>query len=249
VIAALRAELRKLAASLVGRVATVAVIGGIVVLSVAMLGAVRTGNGEVTAKLASVTADWAGFVSSAIQVAGAGGLLGSAVVLGWMVGREFSDRAIHGLFALPIGRATILGAKLLAYTVWSILVAIALPLAMLLSGLAAGLGAPEAATIAALGRLAILSLAGALLATPVALAATLGRSVLAAIGTAVGILVIAQVSVVAGAGGWMPLAAPALWAVSAGARASLGQAALVIPFAVVFAGASLLAWHRLELDR
>ena len=206
-------ELRKLASSLVGRVATVAVIGGVTVLSLTMLFAVRSGRPEITAKLGALTDDWAGFVSAAIQVTGAGGLLGSAVVLGWMLGREFTDREIAGLFALPVGRAQIAGAKLLAYLVWSAGVAIALPLAVLIAGAAAGLGAPD---LAGLARLGALSLGGALLATPVALAATLGRSVLAGIGVAVGLLVIAQVSVIAGAGGWMPLAAPALWAVSAG---------------------------------
>jgi len=73
--------------------------------------------------------------------------------------------------------------------------------------------------------------------------------VLAAIGVAVLLLVIAQVSVIAGVGGWMPLAAPALWAVSAGAAASLPQVGLVVPFALVFVAGTLLAWRRLELSR
>ena len=95
--AALRAELQKLAASLVGRVSTVAVIGGVTVLALSMLMAVRSGRPELIQKLGSAaTADWSGFLAAAIQITGAGGLLGSAVVLGWMLGREFSDRAIHG---------------------------------------------------------------------------------------------------------------------------------------------------------
>jgi ABC-2 type transport system permease protein len=241
-----RIELPKLAASLVGRVATVAVIGGVMVLSLAMLFAVRSGRPEITAKLGALTDDWAGFLSAAIQVTGAGGLLGSAVVLGWMLGREFTDREIAGLFALPVGRAQIAGAKLLAYLVWSIGVAIALPLAVLVAGTAVGLGAPD---LAGLARLGALSLGGALLATPVALAATLGRSVLAGIGVAVGLLVVAQVSVIAGAGGWMPLAAPALWAVSAGELVSPAQLALVPVFSAVFVVLTLVGWRRLELGR
>ncbi|HTL40761.1 MAG TPA: ABC transporter permease [Pseudolysinimonas sp.] len=241
-----RIELHKLAASLVGRVATAAVIGGVTVLSVAMLFAVRSGRPEITAKLGALTDDWAGFLSAAIQVTGAGGLLGSAVVLGWMLGREFTDREIAGLFALPVGRAQIAGAKLLAYLVWSIGVAVLLPLAVLVAGAAAGLGAPD---VAGLARLGALSLGGALLATPVALAATLGRSVLAGVGVAVGLLVIAQVSVIAGAGGWMPLAAPALWAVSAGQLVSPGQLLLVPVFSGVFVVLTLVGWRRLEVGR
>jgi ABC-2 type transport system permease protein len=245
-IAALHAELQKLAASLVGRVATIAVVGGITVLSLAMLLAVRSGRPEITVKLGALTADWHGFLSAAIQVTGAGGLLGSAVVLGWMLGREFSDRAIAGLFALPVGRATIAGAKLLAYGIWSAGIALVLPLVVLGAGLAAGLGSPD---VPGLVRLGILSLASALIATPVAIAATLGRSVLAAVGVAIGLLVVAQVSVIAGAGGWMPLAAPALWAVSGGVLVSPLQLSLVIPFAAVCIAATLGGWRRLQLSR
>jgi ABC-2 type transport system permease protein len=249
-IAALRAELQKLAASLVGRVTTVAVIGGVTVLALAMLFALRSGRPEITAKFGSaLTADWSGFVDVAIQVAGAGGLLGSAVVAGWMVGREFTDRVVHGLFALPVGRATIAGAKLLAYAIWSVGVAILLPLVMLGAGSVAGLGAPGPEAVSGLVRLGALSLAGALLATPAALAATLGRSVLAAVGVAIGLLVVAQVSVIAGAGGWMPLAAPALWAMSAGAAVSPVQLATVIPFACIWIAATIIGWRRLQLDR
>jgi ABC-2 type transport system permease protein len=117
---------------------------------------------------------------------------------------------------------------------------------VLIAGAAAGLGAPD---LAGLARLGALSLGGALLATPVALAATLGRSVLAGIGVAVGLLVIAQVSVIAGAGGWMPLAAPALWALSAGELVSPAQLALVPVFSAVFVVLTLVGWRRLEVGR
>jgi ABC-2 type transport system permease protein len=248
--AALRAEVQKLAASLVGRVASAAVVGGVVVLAVAMLLAVRGGDPDIASKLGdAATDDWAGFLAAGMQITGAGGLLASAVVLGWMFGREFADGAVHGLFALPVGRATIAGAKFAAFGLWSLVVAVALPLAMLVAGVAAGLGIPGPDAAAALVRLGALSFAGAFLGTPVALAATLGRSVLAGVGVAVGLLVVAQVSVVAGAGGWMPLAAPALWAVSGGAAVTPGQLALVLPFAGVWIAVTLAGWHRLELDR
>jgi ABC-2 type transport system permease protein len=248
--AALRAELVKLAASLVGRAATVAVVAGTTGLAAVMLWAVRSGDPGVVAKLGTAaTDDWNGYIGAATQVTGAGGLLGAGLVLGWMVGREFSDRAIHGLFALPIGRATLVGAKLLAFGIWAAAVAVTLPTVLVIVGALAGLGTPDEDALRALARLAVVSAAGALLATPVALAATLGRSVLAPVGVSVALLVVAEVSVIAGAGGWMPLAAPTLWAVTDGVAATLGQTALVIPFAAVWVGASLLAWHRLQLDR
>lgn len=166
-----------------------------------------------------------------------------------MLGREFADRAIAGLFALPIGRATIAGAKFLAFATWLLGVAVILPLAVFTAGVVAGLGLPDGAALGGLARLGALVVASGFLATPVAVAATLGRSVLAAVGVAVALLVVAQVSVIAGAGGWMPLAAPALWAASAGQLATAPQVALVVPFAAVWTVATLVAWRRLELLR
>lgn len=249
-IAAIRAEALKLSRSLVGRIATAAIVVGIVLLSSAMLAAARAGNAQVIAKLGpDATPDWHGFLSAATQITAAGGLAGFAIVLGWMFGREFTDRAVHGLFALPVGRAAIAAAKFVTYALWATAVAIALPVLLLLTGLLLGLGAPDAAATAALFRLVALSFVGIGLASPVAWAATLGRSVLAGVGVAIGLIVVAQFSVLAGVGGWMPLAAPALWAMSGGELASPAQVLLTVPFCAVFIALTAVSWHRLQLDR
>ena len=95
----------------------------------------------------------------------------------------------------------------------------------------------------------VLSLLTATIAIPAAWAATLGRSVLAGIGTAIGILVVSQVAVVAGTGGWFTFAAPALWAVSQGTRVSPTQLALIIPLVLGSCSLILVAWSRLQLDK
>ena len=248
--AAVRAEVLKLAASLVGRVATVAVVAGITVMSVTMLAAARSGNVAVIAKLGpDGTPDWHGYLAAATQITAAGGMAGFAIVLAWMFGREFADGAINGLFALPVGRATIAGAKLITLGAWGLAVSLVLPVLLGVVGIAVGLGPPGEAELAGLGRLVVLGITALVVATPVAWAATLGRSVLAGVGVAIGLIVVAQVSVLAGAGGWMPLAAPALWAMTAGETATFGQVLLVLPFGAVFAALTLGAWRRLQLDR
>ncbi|HWM34771.1 MAG TPA: ABC transporter permease [Pseudolysinimonas sp.] len=245
---ALWGESLKLAASLVGRVATVAVVVGIVVLSSAMLVAARSGNTQVVAKLGpDGTPDWHGFLAAATQITAAGGLAGFAIVLAWMFGREFADGAVNGLFALPVSRRTIAAAKLLTFAAWGALVSAALPVVLGATGVALGLGTPGATELAGLARLTVLGLAGLVLATPVAWAATLGRSVLAGVGVGIGLIVVAQVSVLAGAGGWMPLAAPALWAMTAGRGATLGQVLLVLPFGAIWVVLTLGAWRRLQV--
>ncbi len=92
--------------------------------------------------------------------------------------------------------------------------ALALLLALIVLGLASGLGPIPADAVPAIGRQFGLSVFSIIIATPAAWAATLGRSVLAGIGTTIAILVASQVSVIAGSGGWLPFAAPALWAIN-----------------------------------
>jgi ABC-2 type transport system permease protein len=248
--AALWAETVKLTGSLVGRVATIALVVGIAALTGSILLAAASGNPQLVAKLGpGATADWNGFLLSAAQITGAGGMGGFGIVVAWMFGREFGDGTITGLFALPVRRATIAGAKLLVYAGWAVAVSVLLAAVLLVEGLIAGLGPLTEADAMTLLRQLALSIMTAAIAVPVAWAATLGRGVLAGVSVAIGLVVVAQFSVLAGAGGWMPLAAPALWAISSGVGVTAGQLSLLIPFVALAAAAVLVTWQRLQLDR
>lgn len=248
--AALWAEVVKLAGSTVGRVATVAVVAGISVLSGSMLLAVHSGDPQLLAKLGpAASGDWNGLLLGAAQITGAGGLGGFAVVLAWMFGREFGDGTITGLFALPIRRTTIALAKVAIYCTWAAMMSVLLAVALLAVGAIAGLGPLTPDTWQALGRQVALGVMSAAIAVPVAWAATLSRSVLGGVSVAVGLVVVAQVSVLTGLGGWMPLAAPALWALSVGAAVSPLQLALLVPFVGAAVAATVLSWRRMQLDR
>jgi ABC-2 type transport system permease protein len=248
--AALWAETVKLAGSTVGRVGTAAIVVGIAVLCAALLLAADSGDPQLVAKLGpAADGGWLGLFAAAAQVTGAGGLLGFGVVLAWMFGRELGEGTVAGLFALPVRRSTIAAAKLVVYGAWAAVASIALVLALLLVGTVSGLGAFPAELWPAVARQGALMVMTAAVAMPVAWAATVGRSLLVGVGTAIAIVVVAQVSVLAGAGGWMPLAAPALWAVSGGAAVALGQLLLLVPVVAVVAGATMFTWERLQLDR
>jgi len=90
---------------------------GVSVLAVAMVSAVRSGNAEVVAKLGppAATADWSALLSVAVQVSSAAGVLAFGVGISWLIGREFSDGTIPGLYGLPVSRGQIAAAKLLVY--------------------------------------------------------------------------------------------------------------------------------------
>ncbi len=249
--AAIWAELVKLAGSTVGRVGSVAIVAGISIISSSLLLAVATTHDpQLLAKLGPVaTGDWKGFLLGAVQITGAGGLGGFAVVLAWMFGREFGDGTITGLFALPVRRTTIAFAKLVVYLIWVAAMSVLLAIVLALVGLIVRLGPIDADTWTMLARQSVLGVMSAAITVPVAWAATLTRSVLGGVSVAIGLVVVAQVSVLAGLGGWMPLAAPALWALSQGQSVTPGQLALVIPFGAIFVVLTALSWRRMQLDR
>lgn len=249
--AALWAETVKLAGSTVGRVGSAAIVLGIAILSGSMLlAAATTSDPQLLAKLGPVAAgDWRGFLLGAAQITAAGGLGGYAVVLAWMFGREFGDGTITGLFALPVGRATIATAKVIVYALWATGMSVLLAAVLALLGTAVGLGPPDSIAWTMLARQAALGIMSVAITLPVAWASTLSRSVLGGVSVAIGLVVVAQVSVLAGLGGWMPLAAPALWALSLGTAVSPAQLALLLPFGAVFVAVIALTWRGMQLDR
>lgn len=216
-----------------------------------MLLAVHSSDPQIIAKLGPLInpGGWAGYLAAAAQVTAAAGLLGHGVVLSWLFGREFVDGTISGLFALPVSRTAIAVAKFTVYGIWAVCTSAAMLGALVLFGLAFGLGPIPADSASAMGRQIILGVLTAAIATPAAWAASLGRSVLAGIGTAIGILCASQIAVLAGAGGWFTFSAPALWAVAGGTRAHPLQLALVGPLVLACVALTLLAWKRLQLDR
>ena len=71
----------------------------------------------------------------------------------------------------------------------------------------------------------------------------------ASYGVPIALVVVAQVGALAGAGGWMPFAAPALWAMSNGTAVTAGQLGVTLAVPLVFVVLSCTAWSRLQLDR
>ncbi|HET6502620.1 MAG TPA: ABC transporter permease [Amycolatopsis sp.] len=248
--AAIRVEARKLARSRVGMIGSLSLVAGTLAMLGGITAATASGNPDLIAKAGPAAAlDWSGLLSSTAQVTAAGGLLGSGVVLTWMFGREFADGTITGLFALPVSRARIALAKLTAYAAWVLAVNLILTLGLLILGILLGYGIPTADAWAGLGRQCVLGVLSGAIATPVAWVATLTRSLLAGVGCAIGLVLVTQVAVLAGAGGWMPLAAPALWAMSNGTAVTDLQLALALGAALTFAALTCVSWARLQLNR
>ncbi|GAT89870.1 ABC-2 type transport system permease protein [Paenarthrobacter nicotinovorans] len=234
---------------------TVLGAGSILILGVNALAsgfalAARSGNQAALAKLGPLASQggWTGYLASAQQITAAGSVLAFGIVLAWMYGREFTDGTISGLFALPVRRPTVALAKLIVFAGWSFAVAVLLTATLVALGLILGFGWPNSTELAGLGRIHPLIVLSALVATPAAWSATLGRGVLSGIGLTVGVMAGTQVAVLVGAGPWFPIAAPALWAI---APDTVPPAALALTLGIplTFGALTLWAWSRLQLDR
>jgi ABC-2 type transport system permease protein len=223
---------------------------GVSVLASTVVLAARSGNSELVAKLGprAASGDWSALLSGAAQITSAAGLLACGVVISWIYGREFADGTVSALFGLPVSRGTLAVAKATVYAAWSVLVTLATTVLLLVAGLTIGLGPPDSDTFAGLGRQACLGVLTALIAAPAGWASTLGRGLLPGIAAAIGILVTAQILVLADAATWVPFAAPALWAMSP--STSSAWPLLLVPLVpLVFGAATVLGWQRLQLDR
>lgn len=248
--AAVWVEAIKLRRSPVGVVATLALVGGTLALLAGITAGVAAGSPEIIAKAGpAARLDWSGLLAGAAQIVSAAGLLGCGVVLAWIFGREFADGTIVGLFGLPVTRGRIALAKTAVYGLWVLMVAGSLPLGLLILGLLLGYGPPGGPAWLGLARLSVLVLLTGAAAVPVGWVATVCRSILSAVGAAIALVVTAQVGALAGLGGWLPMAAPALWALSDARAVTPAQLSLTLAVAGLFVGVTVASWSRLQLDR
>jgi hypothetical protein len=145
---------------------------------------------------------WTAYLGMSAQLQSVAMLLGAGLVTAWCFGREFTDRTLGGLFALPTSRPTIAAAKTAVTLVWSALVCLTnITVTCVLAPLA-GLTVPSAAVFfnPSLKAVAV-GLCAALLATPLAFIASAGRGYLPAIVALILIVVITQILSVLGVGG------------------------------------------------
>jgi ABC-2 type transport system permease protein len=158
-----------------------------------------------------VAADWKGFLNFISQAA-IGGLIIFSFIAAWVFGREYIDKKLKDLLALPTSRTTIVIGKIVLITVWSLIftslsltVAIALGLAIKLPGWDSQLLLDSAS------RYLVASVMAVLLSWAVAFVANLGKSYFPAIGFAFFMMALAQISAVLGWGQYFPWAIPGLY--------------------------------------
>ena len=195
------------------------------------------------AQIAGAT-DWSSYFSLLNQMMSIGGIIIFGFLAAWIFGREYSDRTVKDLLALPFPRSRLVSAKLLALAAWCLLLtAISLVVAVVL-GLIIGPAGFSTNVLLSGGMVFAVSAAlNILLATPVAFVASSGRGYLPPIGFIIFTILFGQVAEIIGIGAYFPWDLPAIYA--GAAHDSVSTIGYILFMALVALGAgATYAWWR-----
>jgi ABC-2 type transport system permease protein len=210
-------------------------------------GARQLGLIGTKAQLTAGVADWPTYLALLAQAVAVGGGVVFAFLTAWVFGREFADRTIRGLLAIPTTRSAIVVAKLVVIATWCVCVCawvlvlgVAIGNLIVLPGWSTDLALSATSTIALVTGLTIA------LQTTTAFVAGLGRGYIAPLAWTVATVFFAQILSVLGWGAWFPWAVPAIVSGVAGRQ---GESATLASFVVVGAAsvvgfAATLTWWR-----
>ncbi|MDH2430624.1 ABC transporter permease [Sphaerisporangium sp. TRM90804] len=205
------------------------------------------------AEISGAGADWPGYLALLAQAAAVGGLGVYGLIVVWLFGREFSDRTATDLLALPTSRTAVVAAKFTIGAIWALLLALLLTgLGLLIGALLALPGWSAPGAVQGSGRIMAAAALAALTAAPLALAASVGRGYLAAVGVLFAIVFTSQVIAALGYGAVFPWSVPGLFAGIAGpGQDPPGLAGLALVAATGVTGAITTAvwWNRADHTR
>lgn len=173
--------------------------------------------GTKAALLRFENTDWQTYFSLLNQIGAGVGLLGFAFVTSWVFGREYADRTVKDLLALPISRSSIVAAKFTFVALWCGLLSVVLFSSGIVTGILIQLpGWSNEIAVQNAYLFGIASLFTILLCTPVAFFASYGRGYLPPIGFAILTLIIFQFTGLVGLGPYFPWGIPILFTAGAG---------------------------------
>lgn len=166
----------------------------------------RLGNGDWTVYLEFLTQGIAGI-----------GLIGFGFVTSWVFGREYADRTIKDILALPVSRTLIVMSKFIVVAIWCLLLICLYFASVIFVGKLIDISGWDTRIILDHAYIyAGTSVLTLLLCTPVALLASWGRGYLLPMGFVILTLLMANFTGLVGLGPYFPWAIPGLLSVPAG---------------------------------
>ncbi|GAB97416.1 ABC-2 type transport system permease protein [Kineosphaera limosa] len=176
-------ECRKIWRAAGSRIAALAVLALVSATSIGgYAAAVHRPGSDLGRKAAAMIAGpgWDGYVGLTALSLGVTVLLSTGIVVARMVGREFTDGTVVGLFAIPTSRSSVALAKISACLCWGVALVLAQSTVSALGGVALGL--PLAGALGCWLTLVATGLSVVVSAVPVAWVATRWRGYLPGIG-------------------------------------------------------------------
>jgi ABC-2 type transport system permease protein len=192
-------------------------------------------------------ADWSTYFGFLLQIIAGVGLLGFGFVTSWVFGREYSDRTVKDLLALPTPRSSIVLSKFLVVIIWCVLLSFILfAFGLIAGGMIQLSGWTSEIAFQSAYKFTVTSLLTILLCTPVAFFASYGRGYLPPMGFVVSTLIIAQFTGLLGIGPYFPWAVPGLYSVAAGTEGmQLGAVSYILLYFTCIVGLfATFAWWR-----
>jgi len=157
-------------------------------------------------------ADWTTYLGNLKQGIAGVGIVGFAFVVSWMFGREYSDRTIKDLLALPVSRSCIVLAKFIVISIWCAL----LSLFMFVIGLIVGMvidfdGLSAAILIHSFYRYSATAILTMIISTPAAFLANYSRGYLVPLGFAILTIILGNFMGIMGLTQYYPWALPTIY--------------------------------------
>ena len=175
------------------------------------------------------------------------GLIGFGFVTSWVFGREYSDRTVKDILALPVSRSFIVLSKFIVVVIWCVLLSFILfAFGLIIGGIIHISGWSSEIAFQFAYKYTVTSLLTILLCTPVAFFASYGRGYLPPMGFVILTLIIAQFIGLVSLGPYFPWAIPGVYSVGAGTEGmQLGVISYIILFFTSILGLiGTFAWWR-----
>jgi len=205
----------------------------------------RLGLLGTKAQLVGGSADWPTYLGLLSQAMAVGGGVLFAFLTAWVFGREFADRTVRNMLALPTSRRMIVSAKALVVVTWGIAISAWITLLGFAVGAAVSIPGftPQLAT-GALGTIAVIALMIIGLQATTAFFASAGRGYIPPLAWAVLTMAVAQILAVLGHGAVFPWAVPAIVSGAAGPEGEVASLAsyLIVAITVAIGLAATVTW-------
>ncbi len=204
-------------------------------------------------EIAAVKADWPSYIGFVEMASGAIGIILFGFAASWIFGREFNERTVKDLLALPVSRSAIVLSKLIAVSLWCLVLGIIIFSLSFALGILINLPLWSYDLLPDFFRVFfITALLSILLCPPTAFIASIGRSFLPAIGFLVLCMGLANFFGNIGLGAYFPWTIPMLYAGavgSPGTQMPLHSYIIIVITSIAGTVGTILYWKYADHNR